>query len=455
MATLPLLLPICLSAQPSAAIHTTVEYDKKIRAAIEAYDQGKLQEAEPLLRSLVGRYPQSYELNEALGGLYAETGEADRALSLLVRACRLAPREPVAHANLGATYLKLGRNTEAVRELERAASLDPKNGETLANLGQSLIASGKPKEAAGAFSRAADALPAQPELRYNSALAYYKSGVVKQADTELRRIPEASRGEQAHSLLAEVDERLGQYKEAISEYQAAAQINPSEENLYALTAELLRHWTWTEAIQIADFGASRYPASKRLKVAGGVARYANNDYKGAAPVFADLLQQEPENATFADLLGRSCSLLTDGQEAGCGGIYEFAQRHPGNAVTTTYAAVAILHEPREKQNLDEAERLLKEAMAADPKYAEAYFQMGVLDQTRLQWKESVEMLDRSIALRPRASQAHYRLSRAYSHLGRREEAQTEMTLQRQLSQQEKDSLNAKMQEVVTFLLKPS
>ncbi len=436
------------------AAHTSVEDQKKIRIAIEAYDQGKLREAEPLLSTLVERHPQSYELNEALGGLYSETGEVGRALPLLVRAMHLSPMDPVAHANLGATYLKLGKNGEAVREMQRAATLDPKNGQMLSNLGQSLMADGRPKEAASAFRRAADVLPGQPEIRYNSALALYKSGAIKEADAELRRLPEAARGEQAHSLLAEVDEKLGQYKEAISEYQAAAQISPNEENLFALTAELLRHWTWDEAIQIADFGASRYPASKRLRVAGGIARYANNDYKGAAPVFADLLRQEPENATFADLLGRSCSLLTDGEEAGCNGIFEFAQRHPGNAVTTTYAAVAILHEPREKQNLDQAESLLKTAIDRDPNYGEAWLRMGMLQQLELRWADSATSLERAVATNAESAEAHYRLSRTYARLGRRDEAQTQTELYKSCSDKAKASLNKRMQEVMKFVLTP-
>lgn len=136
-------------------------------------------------------------------------------------------------------------------------------------------------------------------------------------------------------------------------------------------------------------------------------------------------------------------------------MYEFAVRHPGNAITTTYAAVAILHEPKERQDLDRAAELLRMAIAADPKYAEAYFQMGVLEQARLQWKESAESLERSIALRPGSPEAHYRLSRAYTHMGRREEAKAQIALHETYSEQAKNSLDAKMQEVVRFLLKPS
>jgi hypothetical protein len=79
--------------------------------------------------------------------------------------------------------------------------------------------------------------------------------------------------------------------------------------------------------------------------------------------------------------------------------------------------------------------------------------MGVLEQQRSRWKESAVVLEKAVELRPTYPEAHYRLSRAYSHLGMRDDAQKQMVLQQQYAQQEKDHINARMQEVMTFLLK--
>jgi tetratricopeptide (TPR) repeat protein len=271
----------------------------------------------------------------------------------------------------------------------------------------------------------------------------------------LASLPTEAMTDQVYALAADAEERAGHFPEALAHFQKAAQMNPSDANLYALDVELLRHWTWPEAIKVANFAAERFPASSHFPVAAGIGYYANGDYKLAIGVFSKLLEADPNNATYADLLGRSCSLLAEGETAGCTEIYRFAERHPGNAVTTTYAAVAILHEPTEKHDLDKASALLHAATSADPHYAEAWFQLGVLDQAELRWQDSVTDLKQSIALRPASAEAHYRLSRAYAHLGRRDEAQAEIALHQTYSQQAKDSLNARMQEVMTFILKPS
>jgi predicted Zn-dependent protease len=443
------------SAQTSRANVMSDSDRSALREALNAYDAGNLSGAEPMLRDLLSRYPTSYEANEALGSLYVESNFPAKALPYLEHARGIAPRQALAHANLGAAYLKLNRPTEAVRELQIAARLDPKNGDTQSALGQAFMAEGNAGEAARAFALASAAKPDDWDLQYNRALALFSSGSVQQAREIARSIPSSSASDQVESLRGDIEEKAGDYKQAVQYYQDAAQKNPSDANIYALTVEFLRHWTWDEAAKVAQFGEKRYPASTHFEVAEGVALYAGNHYPEAAATFSALLAHDPDNPLYSDLLGRSCALMTEGSSAECMGLVEFARRHPENAKASTYAATSLLHRSAEKQDTAQAEVFLRQAIAADPKLADAYFEMGVLQQTRLDYKASTEMLERAVALRPAFPEAHYRLSRAYSHLGMKERAQHEIALQQQYSQQEKNSLDSRMQEVVTFVLKPN
>lgn len=449
-----------LAARPAIAQSSTAASNlstadtQMLHTALDAYDAGNAKSAEPLLVSLTRRNPNNYPAAEALGSLYAEAGRWDAALPLLQRASTLAPGEALAFANLGAAYLKLARLPEAVRDLQRAVALDPGNAASQSNLAQALVLSHQPHAALMAFAAASAAAPADSKIRYDWALTLFNNGAPDQAANVLSQIPVADMSDQAHMLAADANERAGHFKEAIANFEEAVRKNPSDANLYGLTAELMRHWNWDEAIQVADYGARLYPQSKHFETATGASLYGKSDFGGAVRVFSALLTADPENAPVADLLGRSCAALADGEFTGCDAIYNYAQRHPGNPVMTTYAAIALLHAPGNSADLDKAETLLHAAITRNPDYAEAYLRLGTVQQVRQQWAASASSLERAVALNPASAEAHYRLSRAYAHLGRREDAQTQNSLRQSCDDKAKASLNARMQEVVRFVLTP-
>ena len=69
-------------------------------------------------------------------------------------------------------------------------------------------------------------------------------------------------------------------------------------------------------------------------------------------------------------------------------------QHPRNAEAATYAATALLHQPADKRDNAKARALLEQAIAADPKLADAYYQLGVLEQEGAHWQESVAPLEK-------------------------------------------------------------
>jgi predicted Zn-dependent protease len=439
------------SAQNAAPFMSAVDRSS-LQRALAAYDAGRPEEALPLLRQIAARYPQDFEAAEALGLIYAEAGKVPAALPLLERASKLRPSMAAAWANLGAAYLKLNRDQEAVRALKRSAALEPKNSQTQSNLGQALMESRHPAEAANAFAAAAAGDPRNADLLYNWALALFEAGRLQPAGEILAGLPGKETSAPAQSLWADVLEKQGNYKAAAEHFQAAVDLDSSEPNLNALGLEFMRHWTFDAAIKVYEYGVSKYPASVRMKFGLGVAKYGKNDFQGAAPVFSQLLAADPGNAMYADLLGRSCSLVAEPRGTGCDQLAQFAEQHPQNAEAATFAAASILRRPEGEEDFALAQHLLDQAIHSDPKLADAYLQLGILDGQQQRWQQSATALEKAIALRPEFAQAHYRLARAYMRLGKRDQAQREIALQQKYSAQEKDNLNARLKEVTTFLV---
>jgi tetratricopeptide (TPR) repeat protein len=425
--------------------------EREFQAAMAAQDRGDLDQAESMLVALRSKHPGLFAVDESLGLLYVAREQFATALPILEAAAKENPSSGVAHANLGADYLKLGKNEDAVHELRIAVRLNPNEGETQSNLGQALVSNGQRVEAAKAFGKAVALEPENGDLRYDWAAVLLDAGDTNQAAEVLAPVRNQETMPQVQALLGEIAEKQGRFLDAVGHLQAAAKLDPSEANLYLLGMEYLKHWTFQPALQFFEYGIARYPSSQRMLLGLGITRYSMNQLPVAAPIFAQLLDTDPQNTTYADLLGRSCTLMPDTIKE-CEKLERFAEANPQHAAIDTYAATSILARSNETPNLDLAAKLLDEAIQVDPKLAEAHLQKGFLLQYREQWRESISELETSVALRPESSRAHYRLALAYTHTGNREKAREQIILQKKYREREKDGIDARLNEVQMFLV---
>ena len=74
-----------------------------------------------------------------------------------------------------------------------------------------------------------------------------------------------------HNLLGQIDEKDGKYVAAANEYETAAHLDPSEDNLFDWGSEMLLHRTYEPAIAIFQQGTERYPKSPRIFIGLGLA----------------------------------------------------------------------------------------------------------------------------------------------------------------------------------------
>jgi len=426
--------------------------EKTFQDAMAAEDRGDLTTAESLLRGLQAKQPGIFAIDESLGLLYIKQENFESALPLLKAAAAEQPDSDAAHANLGAVLYRLQRNTEALAEFQAAARLNPQNADTEESLGRLLMEQHHASQAADVFAAAIKLQPDNADLILDRAQALIEADRPAQAAAELKAIPGVEQSASAQLLLGDAEEKLRSYKAAAEHYARAVELDPSEPNVWALGVEFLRHWTFDPAIKEFEAAAAKFPNSTRIKLGLGAAYFGDAKYAESIPVFADLLDQDRNNALYAELLGMACTSVAESNKERCTALIQFAQAHPGDARISTYAASMLLTETSGNDQTELAQKLLTSALAVDPAFAEAHYQMGLLKQNRGDWAGSVPSLEKAISLKPDLAPAHYRLALAYWRTGRKQEGQAEMELQKKYSKQGKEDLDRRLRQITTFIV---
>jgi tetratricopeptide (TPR) repeat protein len=98
--------------------------------------------------------------------------------------------------------------------------------------------------------------------------------------------------------------------------------------------------------------------------------------------------------------------------------------NPGDGATKYHLAVALL----QSEQKEEAQKLLAEVIQQDPRYADAYYQLGKLQLDSGDAKRAITNLESAVALSPRSDYIHYQLSLAYGRESREDDAKREMQL---------------------------
>jgi tetratricopeptide (TPR) repeat protein len=440
-------------AQASAAAGSTVE--REFQAAMAAKDRGDLDRAEALLVALHQSHPGIFAVDESLGLLLVSRDEVSRAVPLLQAAVHEQHSSDAAHANLGAALYSLHRSAPALVEFQQAARINPGNPSTQESLGRLYMDLREPAEAAEAFAAAVKLKPGDTDLQLDCVTALLAAQRLEQAQSMLTSIAGVDESARAQSLLGEISEKQGRFQDAIAHFLRAAQLEPSEESAWQLGAEFLQHWNFEEAIREFESARVKFPASTRIRFGLGAGYYGEARYADAIPVFADLLDADRNNARYAKLLGMACTAPTDKAQPRCDSLVAYAKAHPHDAAVATDAASMLLHQRPGDDDVALARSLLTAALAADPKLADAQYEMGILRQDQGDWAGSIANLKLAVKLKPDLTQAHYRLGLAYWRTAQRPLAKSEMELERKYAKQEQEDEQNSFRQITTFVVNSS
>ena len=295
---------------------------------------------------------------------------------------------------------------------------------------------------------------------YELALEHAAAGEYERARTDVRTLlarQDESSQEQAalHNLLGQVEEKLGNPLEAVREYQRAAELDPSEPNLFDWAAELLTHRAFEPAVEVFARGNRLFPGSVRMLSGLGVAWYARGSYDQAARRLCQASDLNPSDPNPYLLMGKMQTVDSIQSECIVERLGRFARLEPDTAIANYNYALSLFQKgrdaPEDAENLAHVESFLEKAVRLDPKLGPAYLQLGILYSERSDFPKAIAAYQKAIDANPGLEEAHFRLAQAYNRSGEKSKAQAELQLYDELSKQTAEQVERERHEIQQFV----
>jgi tetratricopeptide (TPR) repeat protein len=238
-----------------------------------------------------------------------------------------------------------------------------------------------------------------------------------------------------HALLGDIAESEGRPLEAVREYQRAAEMEPSEVNLFAWGTELLLHRALEPASEVFRKGHRLFPRSARMLVGLGVTSYARGRSEEAAQQLADACDLDPAEQMPYLFLGKMQSADKIEPVGWSERLNRFVSLYPGNALAHYYYAVALTKNTEGTEDSAVVESSLLKAIELDPQLGDAYLQLGILYTKQKDFVKAIPAYQKAIEKTPFPDEAHFRLAEAYRLTGEGRKAHEEIQLYEQISKE--------------------
>ncbi len=193
--------------RPGDASEDPLEY------ALTLLRRGELEQAIPLMESLLVADPEDPDVLYNLGMAYSDTGRIDEAIELLSRAVETDPENANAFVALGVARQRNGEPSEALKALRSAIALDPVNSYAHRNLGGILAGLGGLREAEPHLREAVRLAPEDQQAVHGLAAVLHKLGDderVAEADELYQRAIEIDPASQVAELARQARSGMAQ-----------------------------------------------------------------------------------------------------------------------------------------------------------------------------------------------------------------------------------------------------
>lgn len=285
-----------------------------------------------------------------------------------------------------------------------------------------------------------------------------ESGDSTQERERLHKLLKSDPSAGLYRKAAELDETARDPLSAVHEFEQAARLDPSEQNYFEWGSELLLHRAVWQAQEVFRKGTDAYPDSVRMQTAMGTALFAGARYDEAARRLckaSDLNSSDPTPYIF---MGKIQIAAPNGLACVGPKLASFAQREPENAIANYLYAMSILK--RQETSPDsvavaQAQSLLTKAISADPTYADAYLQLGMIAASESSFEKAIGLYQKAIDANPKLADAYYRLGMAYDRTAQPAKAKEAFLLHDRITQEQAEATERQRKEVKQFLFKLS
>ena len=429
------------------------------RDAAALIEQGRFEQAIPVLESILARSPNDLKARNLLGIAFSRVGRHEAANEQFRKAVDIDPHSVPSVKNLALSELAMaelafakGAYADAAAHYEQSGAMYLTAPDYILHYAQTCIELNKPGPAAEALKRmppgadahlhfeaglllarleqfgaaaqqfrVAEGGAADPyDPGYNLLLAYIKSKQSKLAiEAGERLLGRGYRKAELYNLLSQAYEQDGRTKDAYHALRTATEIDPADEGNYLdLIALCLDHQNWDLSLEIAGIALAKFPQSYRLHLHRGAVLAMRTQYEAAEREFAEASRAAPQLAlpyVSLALVQMQMNRLSDAIEL----LRERRKAAPKDYLVNWFLAEALNRDgvspgtPEE----DEAIGALRQAVGSNPQAEQARVLLGKFLFKRGDTGHAIEQLTRALELDPGDSSATYQLAQAYRKKG--------------------------------------
>jgi tetratricopeptide (TPR) repeat protein len=281
------------TSQPSPA---------ELQTLHQLFQGGRLQQAEVMAQSMLGKYAKAPILYNILGLCQQGQGKHRQAVGSFRKLLAIDPRIAEVHFNLGVLYTQLDEAKEAIISYRKALQLKPNLTVAHFNLGTLLQTRGMLKEAEQHYQKALATEPGFFAALGNLGTLLQQQGRLEEAEQCYRKALALNADARGHFNLGTVLYGLGQHEEAVRQFREAVGLDPLFADAWNSLGETLRdRGEMDEAIRCYKKAIEVQPDHDRAKYNLGEYLCLADKLKEAIPYF--------EASDFADSKERALQCL--------------------------------------------------------------------------------------------------------------------------------------------------